>query len=434
MSMKEDATLRNGSMVPLKKQADFVLRPLRLPKRGFPQLCAAEPFRIFFPLALVVSLVAVMLWPAISWEWITFTKVLPKELHGRLLVQGFVGGFAFGFLGTAMPNVLASRKFTGLEVVVLLVLYLAMIGCHLSQKLSWGDGFFLAMLVVFGMGLVWRFAKRKDLPPPGFVLVAGGLLCAMVGTALLLTGQSGTADPAGPQLGRLLLYEGFLLLPVLGIGAFLFPRYFGMKSSHIFPVQRMPASGWTGKALVAAAAGAIVIVSFVMQARGMELAAAWMRFVVCGAYLSVETGWWRKSAKGGIMPWGLRLGILFTIGSYLSHGVLHAGLAYFTPMQQVAISHLLYVGGFGLLALMVGTRVMLGHAGQSALMQRWLKPVVWMVVLVIITVLTRVTADFMPESMASHRIYAAFSWVLGVLGWGVFLLPWVRERNEEEEG
>ena len=89
---------------------------------------------------------------------------------------------------------------------------------------------------------------------------------------------------------------------------------------------------------------------------------------------------------------------------------------------------------FRSLALMVGTRVMLGHAGQSALMQRWLKPVVWMVVLVIITVLTRVTADFMPESMASHRIYAAFSWVLGVLGWGVFLLPWVRERNEEEEG
>lgn len=414
-----------------KKRARCVHRRRQLAKlSSFPQLCAAEPFRIFFPIAVLVSVVAVMLWPAMFWQWITF---YPAEMHSRLLIEGFVGGFAFGFMGTAMPNVLTTRKFTGIEVGLLLVLYLAMIGCHLAQKIAWGDGLFLSMIVLFGAGLAWRFAQRKDLPPPGFVLVAGGLLCAAVGTGLFLADQISSADPARTVLAGLLLYQGFLLLPVLGIGAFLFPRFFGTKNSHIFPDQRTPAPGWPTKALVAAAVGAIVIGSFVLEAKGLVKPAVWTRFLVCTIYLSTETGWWRKPDKDGIMPWGLRLGILFTIGAYLVHGVLHTSLAAYPPMQQVAISHMLYTGGFGLLALVVGTRVMLGHAGQSHLMQRWLKPVVWMVGFVVLAALTRVTADFMPKIMFSHWQYAAYSWVLGVLIWAVFLLPWVRKTDEEED-
>jgi uncharacterized protein involved in response to NO len=319
------------------------------------------------------------------------------------------------------------------EVGTLLVLYLAMIGCHLGQKTGWGDGFFLAMLVVFGAGLAWRFVTRKDLPPPGFVLVAGGLLCAALGTALFLADRFAGADPARARLASLLLYQGFLLLPILGIGAFLFPRFFGTKNTHIFPDQRTPPPGWTAKALMAAMVGVAVAGTFVMEAQGHMQPAAWARFAVCAMYLSTETGWWRKPVKGGIMPWGLRLGILFVIGAYLPHGVLHASLAAFGPMQQVAISHMLYVGGFGLLALVVGTRVMFGHAGQAELMQRWLKPVVWMAGLVVLAALTRVTADFMPRIMHSHWKYAAYSWALGVVVWGIFMLPWVRKADEGDD-
>lgn len=431
MSGEPDAAGAASSPGSSRGRARCVERRRKLAAAGFPGLCVAEPFRIFFPLALLVSVVAVMLWPAMFLGWLTF---YPKDMHARLLVQGFVGGFALGFLGTAMPNVLTSRKLTGVELVLLLALYLAMIGAHLGREPAWGDGLFLAMLVVFGAGLLWRFRSRAELPPPGFVLVAGGLLCAAVGTALLLSGQIGTADPVRMGLGRLLLYEGFLLLPVLGIGAFLFPRFFGTRNTHLFPEQRMPAPGWTAKALVAALVGAVVVATFVLDAvMGHAAAAAWVRLAVCAMYLSTETGWWRKPAKGGIMPWGLRLGILFTLGAYLVHGVLHAGMTVFAPMQQVAISHMLYVGGFGLLALVVGTRVMLGHAGQSALMQRWLKPVVWMVGFVVLAALTRVTADFMPKIMASHWQYAAYSWVAGVVVWGVFLLPWVLRPDDGEE-
>lgn len=387
---------------------------------SYRELCVAEPFRIFFPVALLVSVVAVMLWPAMFWGWIGF---FPREMHGRLLMEGFVGGFAFGFMATALPNTLSSPRFKGWEVGVMLVLYFGMLGGHLAQRSGWGDGMFLGLLVFFGGCLVRRFLARKDLPPPGFVLVAGGLLCAAVGTVLFLVDRAEGVDLFRNKLANLLLFQGFLLLPLMGIGAFLFPRFFGTENKHIFPDQRTPPPGWAVKAGVAALAGGLVVVTFWMEAAGGVKAAAWVRFLVCGVYLSTETGWWRVPKKGGILPWGIRLGILFTLAAHLVTGILEA--------HRVALDHLLYVGGFGLLALVVGTRVLLGHAGRSDLMQRWLKPVVWMVAMVALAALTRVSANFLPEIMISHWIYAALAWVAGVVVWAVFMLPWVRRTEEE---
>ena len=82
--------------------------------------------------------------------------------------------------------------------------------------------------------------------------------------------------------------------------------------------------------------------------------------------------------------------------------------------------------------MVVGTRVLLGHAGRTDLMQRWLKPVVWMVGFVALAALTRVTANFLPAIMVSHWIYAALSWVIGVVVWAAFLLPWIRKADEDE--
>jgi uncharacterized protein involved in response to NO len=228
------------------------------------------------------------------------------------------------------------------------------------------------------------------------------------------------------QLSNLLLFEGFLLLPFLGIGAFLFPRFFGTENRQVFPERRTPAPGWTRKAVVGGLVGVVVMGSFVVEAAGWARTGAWMRLLTCGAYLSAETGWWRTPKKGGILPWGVRLAIVFTLSAYLVTGVLQA--------HRVALNHLLYVGGFGLLALTVGTRVVLGHAGRTDLMQRWMKPGVWMVAMVALTALTRVSANFLPKVMVSHWIYAALSWVAGLVVWGWWLVPWLWKTDEGDGG
>ena len=49
-----------------------------------------EPFRIFFPLGLLVSIAGVCLWPLLYGGWLEF---YPGVAHARFMMGGFVGAF-----------------------------------------------------------------------------------------------------------------------------------------------------------------------------------------------------------------------------------------------------------------------------------------------------------------------------------------------------
>ena len=68
-------------------------------------LCPAEPFRIFFPLATLRGISGVSLWPLF---FAGLHKFYPGVMHSRLMIEGFLAGFVFGFLGTAMPRLLSA--------------------------------------------------------------------------------------------------------------------------------------------------------------------------------------------------------------------------------------------------------------------------------------------------------------------------------------
>ena len=75
-------------------------------KPRFFDLCLAEPFRIFFPLATLFGLSGVSLWPLF---FLGLHKFYPGPMHARLMIEGFLGGFVIGFLGTAGPRLLSAR-------------------------------------------------------------------------------------------------------------------------------------------------------------------------------------------------------------------------------------------------------------------------------------------------------------------------------------
>ena len=75
-------------------------------RRNFLRSGVAEPFRIFFPLGLLLGAIGVALWPLYVWHAIDF---YPAQAHVRLMIEGLMGSFIIGFLGTAGPRLLDAR-------------------------------------------------------------------------------------------------------------------------------------------------------------------------------------------------------------------------------------------------------------------------------------------------------------------------------------
>lgn len=184
----------------------------------------SEPYRLFFLSGILFSIAGVMLWPLFYQGKLTF---YPGISHAHVMIQAFGGAFVIGFLGTAGPRILSAPRLKPWELIPLFSLHLAGGICHLRGLTAWGDWMFLGALGIFAIALAVRFCCfRKELPPPPLLLAAIGILCGLVGTVF----WSFPALMHTPELYRLaglLLYQGFLLGPVMGVGIFLFPRLLG---------------------------------------------------------------------------------------------------------------------------------------------------------------------------------------------------------------
>lgn len=372
---------------------------------------AAEPYRVFFASGAVWSVIGVVLWPLYYAQQLGF---YPAFAHARIMIEAFGGAFVVGFLGTAGPRMASSPKLTAWELVWLFGLHQACAVSHLSLHMSWGDGLFVTLLFSLLLCLVIRVLRfRREAPPPQMLLALTGLLCGMAGATLHLV-PSTFMDLARLRLANLLLYQGLLLAPVLGIGSFVFPRMLGgaFGDAESVPENRV-------RLCRAVLASVGLAASFFLEAGGLVAAGYALRAFVAGAYLLLEVRW--HSARRGSLTTGLK--------GTLGLGLLGLGLAPFWYAQHVSIEHLLYIGGFGLLMLIVGSRVLFGHSGDlDGFFARggWPR---WLVFLGVLAAITRATPAWRPSTTVSHHVYAAITWALLALGW----LLWHRRRFSKRD-
>jgi len=380
----------------------------------------AEPYRIFFPAAVGAGLVGVSLWPLYAMK---VTDFYPGVSHARLMAHGFFGGFIVGFLGTALPRMLSSFALTAWETGLSLGLYLTMAAAYARSRIVPGDELFLVWLGVFALGGVARFWRRKDTPPPGFVLVLLGLACAAAGAALAIADADADEARFG-ALQHLLSYQGFVLFPVLGVGAFILPRFFGMPSSQDMPESRQPAAGWLRKAGAALGAAAIILMSFFIEAAGWHRIGPAVRFAAALGYIVVEIPVFRAASVKNAFSGALRVAFALMLAGF-------AGAVVY-PGYRVALLHLTLVGGFAAVTFAVATRVIFGHSGHLALMS---KPNKWLWVALgtmWFAMITRISGDFLPKIKLSHYAYGAVVWIIGVLIWAWKALGKVLVRDAED--
>ena len=162
-------------------------KPARAAAKGYWRLVAeGEPFRLLFPLGAAIGIFGVMMWPLFVWN---ITSAYPGVPHARIMVEGFLGCFVTGFLGTALPRLLGVPKVSIFETMGCGAALACTVWLQYSGRTMWGDLVFFCTIftLVFLLGV--RTLFRKDTPPPAFVLVAMGLLSALAGSFGLAVSQ-----------------------------------------------------------------------------------------------------------------------------------------------------------------------------------------------------------------------------------------------------
>ena len=359
----------------------------------------SEPFRILFPVGLLAAIFGLLLWPMHYFGW---WPVYPAIQHPRILVFGFGAAFVFGFLGTAWPRFVEAPAFRAWELIPLVAAWTCGQVAYAKVAIRGGDWFLGAALLWFLCLLAVRtIGKQRDLPPAGFVIAYLGVAIG----ALVAFGWAlgwNLASPGVDYFLRLLAYQGFLLLPILGVGSFLFLRF--------FPPSSLPTnSGLRGFFLWSAVL--VLLGSFAIEAFG---SVRWGNLIrICGlllwAFGVVKPCFLGRA--GATRPWARRIGLGLIAVAYLCRAIW--------PHEIFAFEHILFLAGFSQVMLLVADRVAVGHGGDPGQLRpksgRWR----WIVWLLLLTAATRAAADLVPSTRISHHIYAAVMLIIvfGIWWW-----------------
>ncbi|OGG44241.1 MAG: hypothetical protein A3F84_09605 [Candidatus Handelsmanbacteria bacterium RIFCSPLOWO2_12_FULL_64_10] len=330
--------------------------------------------------------------------------------HGLVQIQGFQACFVVGFLMTALPKFLEAPGARPYELflnfgLVLSSLIGLMIGNWTVAELG-----FVALILHTVLFATRRLRRRKDLPPDEFVFIPFGLLCALTG-GLMLLGQ------ATVETGRRLVEQGMMLFMIMAVGGFLVPRLLGLP--------RMPgAETRRTRMTLYLIAGGILLLSFAVESAASGPAGRLLRAAVVSLYFF---GALRVHRLPRRKMWHVRL-------LYLSLYLVLSGLwlSGLFPDYEVVALHVTFVGGFSLMTLCIGARVVVSHCGFESLWERNIAAVVILGVCFLAALGLRVGADLYPDAYFLLLALAAGFWVAGAAVWGGYFAPKMRGVDTSE--
>lgn len=358
-----------------------------------------EPFRVFFPLGIALAWTGTGHWIAYWAGWIASYSC---AAHALVQTQGFLLAFAVGFLLTAIPRRTNSAPAPGPGVIAAIAALV--LGAAAAFAERWWLAECCAIAVVAGVVgfALRRFATGGRRPPAAFVLVPLGLACMVGGAATIASG--------GDTLGRLLVTQGTFLCLVMGAGALVLPLMSGGT-----PPPDLGTAGATRAAVAYAASGVVVIATLVAESGGSIRLAPMLRGATVAATLV------RGAGIAGPLPNASSNRRLARLAAGLvPAGPLVAGLL---PDYRVPALHLTFIGGFGLLALSVGTHVTASHCGGLATVRDGRSRFVRAVAAgVLVALAGRLTADA-TATYFEHLAAAALVWILATGLWVARFAP-----------
>lgn len=371
-----------------------------------------NPFRLFFPLAILCILYASGLWFC---HGILGMGVFPLQKHVNLFLGGFLYFSILGFLLTAIPRFTQTYFLSRLElslysIIILLVIFFFFIG---DQTFFWGSICFGWMIFIFSASD--RFLQRKQNPPYTFLFVGGGVFFGLTGSFLLFWE---TFAPkilgSSAALGKLFFYDGMVTSFIIGVGGRLIPGIFG----HVEIVKEqkkayeLPDSFLAVVPLKVLVSFALFIISYILDANDLQKIAFILRALIISFF---AFKYWRLHEKVPSGKWHGKMIKLSCWSLFLaSWGIC------FTETYIIHLKHMIYIGSFCLLTIMVSSRVILAHNNES--LNSEFKKFPYLVVggLIFFAALTRASAIFIPNSYLRHLGYAGLVLFIAIAIWVKF--------------
>src|SRR5437016_1455882 len=265
-----------------------------------------DPYRIFFPLGILMGIAGVSIWPLYYWGAIGGYN---GRSHAFVQTDCFLFAFIVGFLWTALPRFTGTSTPSRAIQYFVACLLVATVVAFEFQYFRAGHAIFIAAHATVITVAARRFIRRQHPPPETFILVGFGLLSGMMG-AILAAGVAWNRIPLELDiLSRRLLTEGMVLLLVLGIGGFLGPRLLGFAQLPNFqnleklPGKREPAFVMKHRQTLYAVAGLLILLSVVVEYGWNLPVLAWLRAVIGTALILVNIAPWNKPVTRTTLSW-----------------------------------------------------------------------------------------------------------------------------------
>jgi len=386
-----------------------------------------EPFRLFFPIGLLYGFIGVGHWLFYD---LGLTQTVSRTFHSSMQIEGFLMCFGTGFLLTALPRFMNVKGlgpgeflfFLGSLLMVPLLLALGLTPwAHLTLALLIG-GIFYFMLT--------RFPHRQATPPINFVFIPIGLLHGFLGSALAFLAQIGLLKSDVGSVGEQMVFQGMFLSLIMGIGGFLAPRLMGHEPFDLLKIGREKSaqSPFTNPfSLLFLAAGVLLFITFFLELTEWKELALIIRALDVSLVLVVTTRMWKLPQNKDRYVYALWISLWMV--------VLGLWMAAIFPAYRIAVLHILFIGGFSLMTLAVGTRVVLSHSGFSELLETRM-PVLLIVIMTFLTaVMARAGADLAPRTYFLHLAIASGVWLVGSIAWAIYIFPklFFEPAGEERE-
>ena len=379
----------------------------------------SEPFRIFFPLGVLAAWIGIGHWLLYA---VGATASYSCLFHGVVQTQAFMMAFAVGFLLTALPRRTQTPPVSASEMAGLAAAVVVTAAAAMAEWWALAEVAYAVQFVVLLQFAVRRFLGRAAgrRPPAAFVLIPIGVAHGLAGAALIAASTWHGVPLWTMGLGKLMVEQGVFLCFVVGIGSLVLPLMGGAPP----PPDLDHSPRERRKALAYGAAGVAICASLVLEQAGWPRGGPLLRGAVVAVGLGLGAGAWRRPGKPGLHRKLVMLSVWL-----MPTGLVVSGL---WPDYRVPALHILFIGGFSLMAFGVATHVALSHLNLPELASGNPAAVVVLGVTFVVALLARLAADA-SNTYFIHLGWAAALWLIGSAVWLAFLGPKLLRRSVQRE-